>query len=108
MEEDRNVSWLRTDPSDAVYVRGDARRAAAMAGGSSVWGAGWVHDPNGPAVCTACDVCRLGAGGVGTQAVGAWMFAYGAERCTWRRGVRCLVAVRCLSEFGVHILDGSL
>jgi len=45
VEEDRDVSWLRTEPSDAAYVRGDARRAAAMAGGSSISGAGWVHAP---------------------------------------------------------------
>jgi len=45
VEEDRDVSWLRTDPSDAVYVRGDARRAAVMAGGSSGLGARWVHSP---------------------------------------------------------------
>ena len=37
------MSWLRTDPSDAVYVRGDVRRAVTMAGGSTGRGAGWVH-----------------------------------------------------------------
>ena len=45
MEEVRDVSWLRTDPSDAVYVKGDAMRAAIIAGGSSGLGAGWVHAP---------------------------------------------------------------
>ena len=45
MEEERDVSWLRTEPSDAVYVRGAARRAAAMAGGSAGTGADWVHTP---------------------------------------------------------------
>ena len=45
VEEERDVSWLRTDPSDAVYVRGYARRAAVMAGGSSGSGSGWVHAP---------------------------------------------------------------
>jgi hypothetical protein len=39
------VSWLRTDPSDAVYVRGDASRAVAMVGGSSGVGTGLVHSP---------------------------------------------------------------
>ena len=33
VEEERCVSWLRTDPSDAVYVRGDASRAVIVAGG---------------------------------------------------------------------------
>ena len=33
VEEERCVSWLRTDPSDAVYVRGDASRAVTVAGG---------------------------------------------------------------------------
>ena len=34
------MSWLRTDPSDAVYVRGDDRRASRTMGGST----GYVGD----------------------------------------------------------------
>jgi hypothetical protein len=37
------VSWLRTDTSDAVYVRGDASRVVTMAGGRAGKGSGWVH-----------------------------------------------------------------
>ena len=34
------MSWLRTDPSDAVYVRGDASRAVMVACGREGRGAG--------------------------------------------------------------------
>ena len=41
VEEERCVSWLRTEPSDAVYVRGEERRSAVTLGGSEgelLWG----------------------------------------------------------------------
>ena len=63
VEEERVVSWLRTDPSDAVYVRGDARRMAAMADGSSGVGTGLVHVPQVQS-CWLHAVCAVwGQGG---------------------------------------------
>ena len=74
MEKERGVSWLRRDPSGVVYVKEDASRAAAMAGGSSGVGTGVVHSPQVQS-CWLHATCAVWGQGVGACTVGARMVA---------------------------------
>ena len=75
------MSWLRTDPSDAMYV---CKRGCQQSGDGGLWGkgkGGWMSAVSAsPVLLAAHSVCGLVAGVVGARAVGARMATDLAQR----------------------------